>query len=919
MSLSIKRQRSTKRGFFMRNAVLLTFMLICLLVGCDTAKEEQTVDKPGSDDTFIIFDNTNGTSAAVVYSSSLRTDDSKIAEIPAGQISQEFEWTAGSLVPFFLSYKLNLTGINDFTLDYTPKFGNPEFRNDQIYIRIDSGKKTVISIPSLSQTIVLPADPFLTDNSYIFIQNISSSSIGLLRGNAVLPDNFSNYGINPGERAHYTLKSTDIRTVSSYKLSTTERGPISLPDPDIFEQGHVYSYIYDGSNFYISKLEIKLRNVVVGSLEDSRNETYVRFRNNSDFSVSVYTNRLRNVNHKIPPDKDIAAGSMSEPILTTPNISGAFFPTYNIIIEDVSIPYEGEVIVAWVEAGKTHAQPNDVYIRSTDNLAPSEREKPLSNSVYIKVHNDVDSSLSLRQGSGDVRPHGSTSHVVNPGFSATYIVNAGAVSNFSFRQNTTDPIPFPSNVTQFESGRLYSFRYDGTVLELLTERPLTIDEALKLSPPENIHARTLPNGHIALSWNKVGIETGYKIWRSEGSHDNFEQIGSTNNTSFTDGEVVLGNTYYYKLVSVRNNRDGGLSINYASALAEESSLAAPTGLTASVEGINSIELSWNPVSGAISYMIFRGYTSGNINTYITTTTANQYKVEGLEQDTDYYFTVSALSERSESYRSNPVNAKTDKSIDVEMVRISGGTFTRGSWDSLDNNASPSHQVTLGAFWIGKYEVTQDLYEAITGVNPSHFNGSTGREPAADEEQGKRPVENITWFDAIEFCNKLSERKGLTPVYTISGRTPGTGYPITAATVTVNWSADGYRLPTEAEWEYACRAGTTTGYNTGNTISDNTGWYWSNSLSRTREVGKKPPNALGLYDMHGNVYEWCWDWFGAYLNTAQTDPRGATSGTMRVVRGGSWYSSNTRWLRSACRNDFSPFTRNNETGFRLVRN
>jgi len=204
-----------------------------------------------------------------------------------------------------------------------------------------------------------------------------------------------------------------------------------------------------------------------------------------------------------------------------------------------------------------------------------------------------------------------------------------------------------------------------------------------------------------------------------------------------------------------------------------------------------------------------------------------------------------------------------------------------------------------------------------GTNPSWFDGSTGTEPAAGETQEKRPVESVTWYDAVEFCNKLSAQESLQSVYTITGRTPSSGYPINSATVTADFTKNGYRLPTEAEWEYACRAGTTTAYNTGDTISDNTGWYSSNSGSKTHQVGLKPANAWGLYDMHGNVWEWCWDWFGDYSNGAQTDPMGASSGANRVKRGGGWYYS-AEYLRSAIRSGSYQMTWGSYYGFRLVR-
>ncbi|MCL2245242.1 MAG: formylglycine-generating enzyme family protein [Treponema sp.] len=273
-----------------------------------------------------------------------------------------------------------------------------------------------------------------------------------------------------------------------------------------------------------------------------------------------------------------------------------------------------------------------------------------------------------------------------------------------------------------------------------------------------------------------------------------------------------------------------------------------------------------------------------------------------------------IYENLESYFSYDFIYGLQHSNSIEMVLINPGTYTRGSNNSDDYGASPPHQVTLTkGFYMGKYEVTQEQYQAVTGVNPSSFSSS----PASGEVQQRRPVEQVTWYDAVEFCNKLSEQEGLTPAYTITGRSPSSGYPIIGATVTINWNANGYRLPTEAEWEHSCRAGTTTAYNTGETITDNTGWNSNNSGSRTHEVGLKSTNAWGLYDMHGNVMEWCWDWYGSYGSAAQTDPRGATSGAYRVVRGGSW-NYYEQALRSASRIDYSPNYGSSALGFRVVR-
>ena len=252
-----------------------------------------------------------------------------------------------------------------------------------------------------------------------------------------------------------------------------------------------------------------------------------------------------------------------------------------------------------------------------------------------------------------------------------------------------------------------------------------------------------------------------------------------------------------------------------------------------------------------------------------------------------------------------------------MVRIQGGTFTMGSPESEYGRGSDEvqHQVRISAFHMSRYPVAQREYQEIMSMNPSHFKGDN------------LPVECVTWFDAIEYCNKRSEWEGLNPAYTITGRRPTSGYPITAATVTWNREANGYRLPTEAEWEYACRAGTTTPFNTGNNITTkqvnyNGNYpYHNNAAGEYREtttpVGAFQPNRWGLYDMHGNVWEWCWDWYGGYQLEVAEDPRGVVAGGYRVLRGGGW-GNDGQLLRSACRSVGSPSSRLKSLGFRLVR-
>jgi len=267
----------------------------------------------------------------------------------------------------------------------------------------------------------------------------------------------------------------------------------------------------------------------------------------------------------------------------------------------------------------------------------------------------------------------------------------------------------------------------------------------------------------------------------------------------------------------------------------------------------------------------------------------------------------------------------DVPFNMPMTRIEAGSFTMGQHDI--RAASSPHRVTITkGFYMGVHAVTQEQYQKVMGPNPSRFTGS----PAPGEEQAKRPVENVNWYHAIAFCNRLSILQGLAPAYGVEGVSSADAdawlhsrVPLKDSvvwnTVTADWNAAGYRLPTEAEWEYAARAGTATQWSFGNTedfIRDYA-WCSGNSEKKTHQVGLKKPNAWGLYDVHGNVSEWCWDRYGEYTVNAETDPRGAVSGGYRVNRGGSWYGP-LEFARSARRNYSYPDQRFNSLGFRVMR-
>lgn len=218
-----------------------------------------------------------------------------------------------------------------------------------------------------------------------------------------------------------------------------------------------------------------------------------------------------------------------------------------------------------------------------------------------------------------------------------------------------------------------------------------------------------------------------------------------------------------------------------------------------------------------------------------------------------------------------------KGVEYPMVFVEGGTFRMGSDDSeADSSEMPVHKVTLSSYCIGKYEVTQELWEAIMGSNPSHIKGS------------RKPVEKVSWDDCQEFIRKLN-----------------------------NLTGKDFKLPTEAQWEYAARGGKKSRgykYSGSNTIGD-VAWYDGNSGDETHDVGTKIPNELGLYDMTGNVEEWCSDWYGDYSSSRQTNPSGPSRGSYRVIRGSSWLCK-ARYSRFSDRDLTSPDNSYIHLGFRL---
>ena len=317
----------------------------------------------------------------------------------------------------------------------------------------------------------------------------------------------------------------------------------------------------------------------------------------------------------------------------------------------------------------------------------------------------------------------------------------------------------------------------------------------------------------------------------------------------------------------------------------------PTNVIATA-GDEQVLIIWDSVTNATSYNIYWS-TSSAVTAATGTKISNAtspYTHVGRTNGTTYYYVVTAENSYGESADSSEVNATPStlptytNSLGMTFNLIPAGTFTMGSPDG-----ETQHEVTLTqSFYMQTTEVTQSQWVAVMGSNPSYFSGCSDC-----------PVEKVTWDDIQVFITELN-----------------------------TWGEGSYLLPTEAEWEYAARAGTTTAFANGDITYysdmlecnfdsnlDVMGWYCYNSSS-TQSVAQKNPNVWGLYDMHGNVYEWCQDWYGTYPSSSVTDPTGPTNGSHRVVRGGCW-DDIARHSRSAFRNSDPPDNRYNSLGFRIV--
>ena len=333
---------------------------------------------------------------------------------------------------------------------------------------------------------------------------------------------------------------------------------------------------------------------------------------------------------------------------------------------------------------------------------------------------------------------------------------------------------------------------------------------------------------------------------------------------------------------------------------------APSDFSVSVTGNSQLKLSWKDNSNYETGFEIEQSTDRIIFTKVSTVTSNT-TTAALTIDNSaniYYYRLRAITASKYSSYSTIFQSRLPFAA---MKLVEGGTFTMGS-----SGADTLHSVTVNSYYISNIEVTEGQWKSVMGYNPGYYSALGDN----------APIENITWYECVRYCNKLSIKEGRSPAYSVNGITNPDNWPTDTASlnkVIFDTLSKGYRLPTEAEWEYAAKGGSLSkgfiysGFGSLDSVAINK----NNSAKTLHFIGTRTGNELGLYDMSGNVWEWCWDWSQAYTSAAQLNPLGAKIGKYRAMRGGSWLDVSATYFQSNYRVGHAPINLDPSIGFRVV--
>ena len=597
----------------MKKLGFITAILITLLTACDepNINNNENPNDPNKKAT-IVFDNTKGICAVTVYSSYLRNEESKIARIPAGMLSQEFDYYPGSSVPFFLSYQINFKGISGFTVDFVP----PEIGKDQIYVRIDPNIKTTITIPTLAETLSSP-EALLSSKSYLLIQNNSSYSLQLLRGNSILPpDNMSETLVNSGERALYTINPG---AASPYQLMVGGSN-ISFPGSLVsFEAGRVYSFIFDGGVNLVSEIEMKLENVAGVSPNNPVPEAPVApVITASDGLLTVHWTAVEGA------EKYEVYISTTQNPLTLPERT--VFSTTTVLTGLIN----KTVYYVWVKAvnenGSSDFSPRAQGIPWPDGEVPAVPEMP----VIIPAVNQL------------------TVHWEETGGAASYEVYVNTIpstpSSAAIETDKTSAViaNLENNVIYYiwvlavngtgKSG--YSPPVSGTP-QIPTIAPV--------APPRP--ALSAGSRELSVTWQAVRLAESYEVWY--GTSGNSAQAvkfgGDISGTEIVITNLTNEQTYYVWIKAKNVAGTSGFSLSANAKPSAFAVLPETPDVPTVTPGSRELAVSWPAAEGALSYEVWTGVTNNaadaakrGADVFDTSVTLNN-----LANDTTYYIWVMA--------------------------------------------------------------------------------------------------------------------------------------------------------------------------------------------------------------------------------------------------------------------------------------